>query len=142
MKNPDVFTDPDTNQDTLASLLGTNRTYVYDALRECADQTPADLNISRINTKSQIKSVYLQRLKDKSTTMAREERNMLGFVVALISEFANHFGIRPRQAYAYLKRYKGMEHLHDHYGVLHTQSFPDVIEALAQVCVNNGGALR
>ena len=42
MKNPDVFTDPDTNQDTLARLLGTNRTYVYDALRECADQTPTD----------------------------------------------------------------------------------------------------
>ena len=74
--------------------------------------------------------------------MAREERNILGFVVALVSEFANHFGIRPRQAYAYLKRYKGMEHLHDHYGVLHTQSVPDVIEALAQVCANKGGALR
>jgi AraC-like DNA-binding protein len=42
MKNPDVFTDPDTNQDTLARLLGTNRTYIYDALRECADQTPTD----------------------------------------------------------------------------------------------------
>ena len=42
MKNPDVFTDPDTNQDTLASLVGTNRTYIYDALRECANQTPAD----------------------------------------------------------------------------------------------------
>lgn len=67
---------------------------------------------------------------------------MLGFVVALISEFANHFGIRPRQAYAYLKRYKGMAHLHDHYGVLHTQSFPDTVEALAEVCANNGGALR
>jgi hypothetical protein len=74
--------------------------------------------------------------------MAREERNILGFVVALVSEFANHFGIRPRQAYAYLKRYKGMEHLLDHYGVLLTQSFPDAIEALAQVCANNGGALR
>lgn len=74
--------------------------------------------------------------------MARKERNMLGFVVALISEFANHFGIRPRQAYAYLKRYKGMEHLHNHYGVLHTQSFPDTVDALAQVCANNGGALR
>ena len=72
----------------------------------------------------------------------QKEKNMLGFVVALISEFANHFGIRPRQAYAYLKRYKGMEHLHDHYGVLHTLSFPDAIEALAQVCANNGGALR
>ena len=42
MKQPDIFTDPDTNQDTLARLLGTNRTYIYDALRECADQTPAD----------------------------------------------------------------------------------------------------
>ena len=42
MKQPDIFTDPDTNPDTLARLLGTNRTYIYDALRECADQTPAD----------------------------------------------------------------------------------------------------
>ena len=74
--------------------------------------------------------------------MAREEKNRLGFAVALISEFASHFGIRPRQAYAYLKRYKGMEHLHNYYGVLHTLSFPDTIEALTQVCANNGGALR
>jgi len=42
MKNPDVFTEPDTNQDTLASLIGTNRTYIYDALRECGNQTPTD----------------------------------------------------------------------------------------------------
>ena len=42
MNNPDVFTDPDTNQDTLATLAGTNRTYVYDALRECAGVTPID----------------------------------------------------------------------------------------------------
>jgi len=42
MSSPDVFTNPDTNQDTLASLAGTNRTYVYDALRECAGVTPTD----------------------------------------------------------------------------------------------------
>ena len=42
MNNPDVFTNPDTNQDTLATLAGTNRTYVYDALRECAGVTPID----------------------------------------------------------------------------------------------------
>lgn len=42
MKDPEVFTNPDTNQDTLASLAGTNRTYVYDALRECAGVTPTD----------------------------------------------------------------------------------------------------
>ena len=42
MNNPDIFTNPDTNQDTLAGLIGTNRTYIYDALRECANQTPTD----------------------------------------------------------------------------------------------------
>ena len=42
MKDPNIFTNPDTNQDTLASLIGTNRTYIYNALRECADQTPSE----------------------------------------------------------------------------------------------------
>ena len=42
MKNPDIFTEPDTNQDTLASLIGTNRTYIYEAIRECSNQTPSD----------------------------------------------------------------------------------------------------
>ena len=74
--------------------------------------------------------------------MAREDKNMVGFTVALISEFAEHYGVHPRQAYAYLKRFKGMEHLRKHYGVLHTQSFPDTIEVLAQVCANNGGLLQ
>lgn len=74
--------------------------------------------------------------------MAREDRNKIGFTVALISEFANSYGIHPRQAYAYLKRFKGMEHLHDHYGVLHTQTFSDTVQSLAQVCANNGGGLK
>lgn len=74
--------------------------------------------------------------------MAREERNIIGFTVGLVSEFALHFGVRPQQAYAYLKRYKGMEHLQHHYGVLHTQSFPDTVDVLAQVCRNNGGGLQ
>ena len=74
--------------------------------------------------------------------MSREYKNIIGYTVALISEFANHYGIHPRQAYAYLKRFKGLEHLRQHYGVLHTQSFSDSVEALAQVCANNGGGLR
>ena len=40
------------------------------------------------------------------------------------------------------KRYKGMEHLQQHYAILHTQSFPDTVEALAQVCAHNGGGLK
>jgi hypothetical protein len=74
--------------------------------------------------------------------MSREERNTVGYVVALISEFAVCFDIQPRQAYAYLKRFKGLQHLEQHYGILHTQSFPDAVETMAEVCAHNGGQLR
>ena len=74
--------------------------------------------------------------------MSREERNTIGYVVALISEFAAYFGIQPRQAYTYLKRFKGLEHLEQNYGILHTQSFPDVVETMAEVCAHNGGGLK
>ena len=40
--------------------------------------------------------------------MSREDRNRLGYTVALISEFAARFGIQPRQAYAYMKRFGSM----------------------------------
>ncbi len=42
MEDSTVYTDAECNHETLAQLLGTNRTYLYDALRECADTTPAD----------------------------------------------------------------------------------------------------
>lgn len=74
--------------------------------------------------------------------MSREDKNIIGFTIALISEFSKFFGICPRQAYAYLKRFKGLDHLRNHYAVLHTQSFPDTVDTLAQVCANHGGALR
>lgn len=49
MENPDVYTDAATNHETLARLLGTNRTYLGEALRECAGLTTADfLNQHRI----------------------------------------------------------------------------------------------
>ena len=55
VKNPDVYTDPDTNHETLARLLGTNYQYVYAALRECGDTTPADyLNRLRIQYAAQL----------------------------------------------------------------------------------------
>lgn len=74
--------------------------------------------------------------------MSREERNAVGYTVALVSEFANRFHIRPRESYAYLKRFSGLEHLKEHYGVLHTLSFDDTVDAMVQVCANKGGDLR
>lgn len=73
--------------------------------------------------------------------MSREEHNTIGYVVALVSEFAAKYGILPRQAYAYLKRFKGLDHLYQHYNVLHTFSFEDTVDTVAQVCRHNGGKL-
>lgn len=63
-------------------------------------------------------------------------------MVGLITEFARRYGIHPRQAYAYMKRFKGIEHLNNHYNVLHTQSFDDTIDVMTHICANNGGGLR
>ena len=74
--------------------------------------------------------------------MLREDRNRIGYTVALISEFAARYGIRQRQAYNYMKHFKGLKHLDEHYNFIHTQSFQDGVETMTQVCLNNGGKLR
>ena len=73
--------------------------------------------------------------------MSREDHNTIGYVVALISEFAAKYGIPPRQAYAYLKRFKGLDYLYKHYNVLHTFSFEDTVQSVSDVCRHNGGKL-
>ncbi|MDO4511203.1 MAG: DUF3791 domain-containing protein [Bacteroidales bacterium] len=73
--------------------------------------------------------------------MSREDNNIVGYTVSLISEFATRFGIMHRQAYNYLKRFKGLEYYYTHYEVLHTQPFESAVDTLSQVCKNNGGQL-
>lgn len=73
--------------------------------------------------------------------MSQTEKNKLDFTIALIAEFAATYKLKQKQAFNYLNRFKGMQFLHKHYDVLHTQSFEDVIENLAMVCRNNGGEL-
>ncbi len=73
--------------------------------------------------------------------MPREDHNMIGYVVALISEFAAKYDILPRQAYAYLKRFKGLDYLYKHYNVLHTFSLEDTVQSVSDVCRHNGEKL-
>ena len=73
--------------------------------------------------------------------MSREDHNTVGYVVALVSEFAGRYGIMPRQAYAYLSRFKGLDHLYERYNILHTYSFEDTVDVVSEVCRHNGGKL-
>ena len=45
------------------------------------------------------------------------------------------------QAYRFLALYKGIDFLDEFYDVEHTLSFDDVINDVALLCRNNGGAL-
>lgn len=65
----------------------------------------------------------------------------VSYIVAVISDFAEHYGLSTPQAYRYLARYKGIEFLEDFYDVEHTLSFEDVVSDVARICRNNGGTL-
>lgn len=73
--------------------------------------------------------------------MSHQELNKLQFTIAMITEFAKKYHLKQKQAFNYLKRFKGMDFMDKHYDFMHTQSFDDVIESLKDVCKHNGGAL-
>ena len=49
--------------------------------------------------------------------------------------------LRPRQAYAYLKRF-GLKRIEENDVILHTLSFRDSIDAMTQVCAQHGGKVK
>lgn len=87
------------------------------------------------------KSLTLPLRYQKGGNMSREEKNRLEYTIALITDFANAYHIKQKQAFNYLRRFKGLDFLKKHYDVMHTQSFEDTIEALTLVCNRNGGGL-
>jgi hypothetical protein len=84
----------------------------------------------------------LGNLDGRSMSMAKEEINILDYIVVCISEFASRYGIHMRDAYIYLSQNKGIEFLKDFYDVEHTLSFDDVMDDLTSVCQKNGGAIH
>lgn len=74
--------------------------------------------------------------------MSRKDKNMLEFLVALVTEFAARLDISQDVAYNYIREYRGLEYYFKHYNILHTLSFEENVEDLLQVCANYGGQLR
>ncbi len=70
-----------------------------------------------------------------------EQDNKTYYIIYCISQFARHFGISLKQAYAYLKRHKGLYFLYECYEAEHLQSLDDAVEDLSVICHRNGGAL-
>ena len=63
------------------------------------------------------------------------------YLVALISEFAEYYGITASQAAHYLAQYKAIDLFDRQYGYLHTQSFASNVRDLSAYCRRMGGTL-
>lgn len=68
-------------------------------------------------------------------------KDKVGYMIAVISEFAAKHSLNTAQAYRYLERFKGIDFVTRFYNVEHTLPFEDVIEDLTAYCHRKGGAL-
>ena len=73
--------------------------------------------------------------------MSKDIQYRVTYMVYCVSAFAVHFGLSMKQAYSYLKRFKGIEFLDEFYDVEHLSSLEDAVSDLAIICHRNGGAL-
>ena len=73
--------------------------------------------------------------------MPPAERKILEYLVACVSEFAERYDMILKDAYAYLRKYKGIDFLIEFYDVEHTLSFEEAVEDLTTICKKNGGAI-
>ena len=62
------------------------------------------------------------------------------YVVALISEFASHYGLTT-EAVRYLSHYGAFDLYDRQYSYLHTQSFESNIRDISAYCRRKGGTL-
>lgn len=63
------------------------------------------------------------------------------YMVALIAEFAAHYGLSAVETVRYFDRYKALELFDRQYNYLHTQSFDSNIRDISAYCRRMGGTL-
>lgn len=70
-----------------------------------------------------------------------DQYDKIQYLVALIAEFASHYGLTNAQAARYMSHYGAIELCDKHYNVLHTLPWLDNIKSIATFCRRKGGLL-
>lgn len=70
-----------------------------------------------------------------------ELKNRIEYIVVSVSEFAKRFNLTNQQAYAYLRRFTGIDFLNEFYEVEHTQSIESAVDDLQALCYKKGGRI-
>lgn len=76
-----------------------------------------------------------------SSIMGYSNHDKLEWTLIFSLEFGRRYGLTLKQAFNYLKRYKGIEFIDQHYDYVHTQSFQSMIADIAEYCHRKGGQL-
>ena len=63
------------------------------------------------------------------------------YVVACVGAFAQRYGLSNPQAYAYLRRFTGIDFLLECYEAEHTLSIDDAVADLQYICMRKGGVV-
>lgn len=73
--------------------------------------------------------------------MANSIQDKLEWTIILIHEFGKKHGLTMKQAFNYLRRYKGIDFIDRNYSYVHTQSFQSMVLDMTEYCHNMGGGL-
>ena len=68
-------------------------------------------------------------------------QNRITDMLYCINAFADRYRLTAKQAFAYLKRFKGMDFLDECYEAEHQLSLEDAVNDLSIICKRNGGGL-
>ena len=71
----------------------------------------------------------------------KEIFNKIEYVIACVGALAQRFKLSIAQAYAYLRRYAGIDFLIDCYAAEHTLSIDDAVSDLQIICQREGGKI-
>lgn len=71
----------------------------------------------------------------------KEISDRIEYVVACVGAFAQRHKLSNPQAYAYLRRFTGIDFLLDCYAAEHTLSIDDAVSDLQVICRREGGRI-
>jgi len=69
-------------------------------------------------------------------------RDIAEFIVLLIEQFGRRYSLSLPEAESYLSQYGALKLILQHYGIMHTLSQADNIEALTIYCQRKGGHIK
>ncbi len=73
--------------------------------------------------------------------MTYSPKDIIEYIIALVSEFAQKFKLTDTEAYRYMRTYHAIDFVEQHYGALHTLDFNEVLDTVTLYCRKNGGLL-